>query len=99
MVLSAKAKHQLATEGFYLEEDMPGIPGPEKDWYHNPRTGQEFPNLPIDPYSVRLYGGKGWRRGPASDELRLAWQGTVAQQLDKKITDAAGVHESQLRLL
>ncbi len=99
MALSAKGKRELATKGFYLEEDMPGIPGPEKDWYHNPKTGQEFRNLPVDAYSLRLYRGKGWRRGPASDELRLAWKETVEQRLDKKITDAAGVDENQLRLL
>ena len=55
--------------------------GPSNISYYDPQTGQEFPGLPRDPWSLELYmrGGKHGNRpkllpGRAPAELRAKWQ-------------------------
>ena len=54
---------------------LPGT-GPQSTTWHDPRTGQEFPNLPVDPWSFWRYRRRGWLMGPASPELRTRWEQT-----------------------
>jgi len=42
-------------EGATIVKDKRLPSGPSKGVYHNPRTGQEFPNLPTDPFSIEHY--------------------------------------------
>ena len=41
--------------------------------YYNPRTGQEFPRLPMDSYSLANYINRGLMPGRAPAELREQW--------------------------
>lgn len=42
-------------------------------YWHNPKTGQEFSRLPVDPYGLANNFNKGLRPGRASEELREKW--------------------------
>jgi len=51
-------------------EPVPGSSGPPTSYYHNPRTGQEFPGLPLDGWSLMRYMRRGLLPGRAPKELR-----------------------------
>ena len=52
-------------------EPLPGAGGPPKATYHDPKTGQEFPGLPVDSYSIWNYTvRRGLAFGPAPAELK-----------------------------
>lgn len=82
--ITAYEQAQLAKQD-YLIRPLAGAQGADKSTYHNPITGQEFENLPVDPRSLQLYTRvKGWRLGPASDELRAKW---AAGEAERKAAD------------
>ena len=48
--------------------------------FHNPKTGQEFVDLPIDPYHLSRYIQRGLVMGPASPELKAKWEAGEAER-------------------
>lgn len=54
-------------------EPVKGSHGPPVSYYHNPETGQEFPGLPLDAWSLMRYISRGLRPGRAPVELRAMW--------------------------
>ena len=42
--------------------------------WHDPETGQEFPHLPSDAPNACNYMIRGYRMGPAPDEMRKVWE-------------------------
>lgn len=67
--LTEAEKRRLKTEGSLIRE-IEDASGPETSTYHNIETGQEFYNLPTDPWSMERYYKRGWRLGPAPKALR-----------------------------
>ena len=65
----------------YLIRPLLGANGVQRSTYHDPITGQEFENLPIDPRSYQGYTvGSGWRLGPAPEELKAKWAAGEAER-------------------
>ncbi len=59
---------------------LDGSTGAESAAYHNPKTGQEFPNLPLDPRALTRYLRRGLMLGPAPAELRAKWESTASER-------------------
>lgn len=49
-------------------------------YWHNPKTGQEFPRLPTDPYGLANNFMKGLMPGRAPEELREKWTAGEAKR-------------------
>jgi hypothetical protein len=59
---------------------LAGSTGAESAAYHNPKTGQEFPNLPLDPRALTRYLRRGLMLGPAPAELKAKWESASAER-------------------
>ncbi|KKN07492.1 hypothetical protein LCGC14_1066310 [marine sediment metagenome] len=73
-----------------LIQPLDGADGAESAAYHNPKTGQEFPNLPMDPRALTRYLRRGLMLGPASPELKAKW---LAASAERAAADDAMVAE------
>ena len=73
------------------------IEGPSQPFmtWHNPETGQEFPRLPSDAPNAANYMIRGFRMGPAPQELKDKWKASEVNRIAehdkrlKKIKDTA----------
>ena len=73
----------LKKSGGTFVEPLDDAPGPTTMTYHDPETGQEFPNLPMDPWSLETYMKRhGWMLGEASPALRAQWEETQENLVD-----------------
>ncbi len=54
-------------------KEIGGSVQPFMTW-HDPETGQEFPRLPADAPNACNYMIRGFRMGPAPDDLREKWE-------------------------
>jgi len=69
------------------------LPGAKRNGtatFHNPVTGKEIFNQPIDPYHLMRRLRQGWQLGPSSPELKEKWI-TRAEEL--RVTEEARVAE------
>ncbi|KKM93225.1 hypothetical protein LCGC14_1210560 [marine sediment metagenome] len=71
--LTAQEKVELQQAGS-LMRPLEGASGVQSAIFHNPKTGQEFVNLPVDPYHLGRHLRRGLVMGPASPELREKWE-------------------------
>ena len=69
--VTEKEKAELKRKGSLVRVDYETQ---EFDVWHDPKTGQEFPRLPSDSFSIRKYMRKGFVIGSASEELRKKWE-------------------------
>lgn len=74
--LTERQKLDMQSKGWTEPEELPGLSGPAKSVYHNPKTGQEFKALPVDPYSIVHYRQRGFVLGPAPSELKAKFEAT-----------------------
>lgn len=82
MVKASDVRKAVAEGGSYSEL-LPGAQGPPTSTYHDPRTGQEFPGLPVDPWSLEVYMKRHrWLPGPAPAALRAEWEKTKLTLVD-----------------
>ena len=81
-----KEKRELAMRGYSEPVLLPGAEGPPKITYHNPKTGQEFPDLPADSYNLMHYIGRGLTVGPPSAELKAKWDAREVVEVASTIT-------------
>ena len=73
-------KAELASAGSLIRP-LAGADGAVSTSFHNPKTGQEFINLPIDPYHLGRHLQRGLVMGPPSPELQAKWEaGEVERQ-------------------
>ena len=80
--LTAQEKAELQQAGS-LMRPLEGASGVQSAVFHNPKTGQEFVNLPVDPYHLGRHLRRGLMMGPASLELREKWEaGEADRQAD-----------------
>lgn len=73
ITLTPEEKAQLKREDSLILP-LAGADGAESAQFHNPKTGQEFVNLPIDPYHLGRHLRRGLVMGTASPELRAKWE-------------------------
>ncbi len=69
---------------------LPGANGSESGTFHNPVTGKEIFNQPIDAYHLTRRLRQGWQMGPASAELKAK---CVIRDAELKIEDDKRVAE------
>ncbi len=84
-------KRRMAMKGYSFDEENPYIPGaegPVKTTYHNPKTGQEFKNLPADSYNLVHYLSRGLQIGPAPVILKEVWENREAREPNATVTGA-----------
>lgn len=75
-------RQNLKKKGFHVEP-LADAAGPLTSTYHDPKTGQEFYRLPIDPWSLERYMKvHGWNPGPAPEELKAKWEELQANLKD-----------------
>ena len=79
ITLTPKEEAQLKREDSLILP-LAGADGAESAQFHNPKTGQEFVNLPIDPYHLGRHLRRGLMMGPASPELREKWEAGEADR-------------------
>ena len=79
IALTPEEKAQLKREDSLILP-LAGADGAESAQFHNPKTGQEFVNLPIDPYHLGRHLRRGLMMGPASPELREKWEAGEADR-------------------
>ena len=60
---------------------LPGANATVSGTFHNPVTGQELLNQPIDPYHLPRRLRRGWRMGPAPAELKAKWEAGAEERL------------------
>ena len=72
-------KAELASAGSLIRP-LAGADGAVSTSFHNPKTGQEFVNLPVDPRALGRYLNRGWQTGPATDEMRQKWADGEAER-------------------
>ncbi len=77
--LTPQEKTRLKQEDSLIRP-LDGADGAESAAYHNPQTGQEFPNLPVDPRALMRYLRRGLMLGSASPELKAKWLATAAER-------------------
>ena len=70
--LTAAQKRALQRSNSLILENE-GVEKQAFTCYHDPRTGQEFPRLPMDSYSLANYINRGLMPGRAPAELREGW--------------------------
>ena len=63
---------------------LPGSTGSESGTFHNPVTGQEIINQPLDAFHRSRRQRQGWQTGPASPELKQKW---VIREEELRIED------------
>ena len=63
-----------------LVRPLAGADGAASTYFHNPKTGQEFVNLPIDPYHLGRHLQRGLVMGPAPAELKAKWEAGEAER-------------------
>ena len=85
IVLTPQERAELESGGSLLRP-LVGAEGAASTQFHNPKTGQEFINLPIDPYHLGRHLRRGLVMGPASPELRAKWD---AGEAERTATDDA----------
>ncbi|KKK73751.1 hypothetical protein LCGC14_2890660 [marine sediment metagenome] len=79
ITVTDQEKAELAAAGT-LVRPLAGADGAVSTVFHNPKTGQEFVNLPIDPYHLGRHLRRGLVMGPASPELREKWEAGEAER-------------------
>ena len=79
ITVTAQEKAELKAAGSLLRP-LAGAEGAASMPFHNPQTGQEFENLPIDPYHLGRHLRRGLIMGPASPELRAKWETGKAER-------------------
>jgi hypothetical protein len=72
ITVTPQEKAELAASGSLIRP-LAGAEGAPSSCFHNPKTGQEFIGLPIDPYHLGRHLQRGLIMGPASPELREKW--------------------------
>ena len=72
-------KAELASAGSLIRP-LAGADGAASTYFHNPKTGQEFVNLPIDPYHLSRHLQRGLVMGPAPAELKAKWEAGEAER-------------------
>ena len=82
MPLTAEEKRDIEKQG-YTDRNLPQ--GPDKATYHNPKTGQEFYNMPVDEHNAKMFRRKGWVLGSASPKLRKKWKETPKRVLQETV--------------
>ena len=85
IVLTPQERAELESGGSLLRP-LVGAEGAASTQFHNPKTGQEFINLPIDPYHLGRHLRRGLVMGPASPELKEKWE---AGEAERTATDDA----------
>ena len=91
--LTPEEKAQLKLENSLILP-LEGSDGAASTKFHNPKTGQEFINLPIDPYHLGRHLRRGLVMGPASPELKEKWEAGEAERQTKNDTLMAEHMES-----
>jgi len=69
------------------------LPGAKRNGtatFHNPVTGKEIFNQPIDPYHLMRRLRQGWQLGPSSPELKEKW---IIREAELKVEDDRMVAE------
>ncbi len=79
ITLTAEEKAELAVAGSLILP-LAGADGAPSTVFHNPKTGQEFINLPIDPYHLGRHLRRGLVMGPPSPELQAKWEAGEAER-------------------
>ncbi len=79
ITVTDQEKAELASAGT-LVRPLAGADGAVSTVFHNPKTGQEFVNLPLDPYHLGRHLRRGLVMGPASPELRAKWEAGEAER-------------------
>ena len=79
IALTDAEKAELASAGSLIRP-LAGADGAVSTSFHNPKTGQEFVNLPVDPRALGRYLNRGWQTGPATDEMRQKWADGEAER-------------------
>jgi hypothetical protein len=92
--LTAKQKMDMQGKGWTDPEELPGLNGPAKAVYHNPKTGQEFKALPVDPYSIVHYRQRGFVLGHAPSELKAKFDATPKVVDPRTVSDRSGIGET-----
>jgi len=72
ITLTPEEKAEVKREAFLIRE-LPGASGVPSGTFHNPVTGKEIHNQPIDSYHLMRRLRQGWQLGPASPELKEKW--------------------------
>ena len=81
--LTAEEERQLR-ENEYVIIPLRGADGADRQTYHDPSTGQEFPNQPTDPRAMEGYiKGRGWQFGPAPAALKAKWDAGEEQRTNE----------------
>ena len=87
--LTAEQKRELeANNSLILPQE--GAVGQGRGTYHNPVTGKELRNSPMDNWHMWLRLRQGWKLGPASSELREKW---AIREQELRVAEEARVAE------
>ncbi len=79
ITVTDQEKAELQAAGSLIRP-LAGADGAPSTVFHNPKTGQVFINLPIDPYHLGRHLQRGLVMGPASPELRAKWEAGEAER-------------------
>ncbi len=79
ITVTDQEKAELQAAGSLIRP-LAGADGAPSTAFHNPKTGQEFINLPIDPYHLGRHLQRGLVMGPPSPELRAKWEAGEAER-------------------
>jgi hypothetical protein len=96
--LTSEEKEQAEKNGGSLIRPLPGANGAKSGTFHNPVTGQEIVNQPIDTYHLTRRLQQGWQMGPASAELKEKWvirEAELRAEDDKRVEDYLKSNEHQ----
>jgi hypothetical protein len=80
---------------------LPGSTGSESGTFHNPVTGQEIVNQPIDAYHLTRRLRQGWQMGQASPELKEKWvirEAELQEEDDQRVAKYLASEEHQASL-
>ena len=87
--LTAEQKRELEANNSLILP-LEGAVRSGRGTYHNPVTGMELRNSPMDNWHMWLRLRQGWKLGPASPELRAKW---AAGEENRRKADDAMVEE------
>ncbi len=76
----------------------PGAKRNGKGTFHNPVTGKEVHNQPMDPYHLMRRLRQGWQIGPASPELKEKWpirEAELKAEDDAMVAEYVASHEHE----
>lgn len=79
ITVTPEEKAELKSAGSLLRP-LAGAEGAASMTFHNPKTGQEFFGLPIDPYHLGRHLRRGLVMGPAYPELKAKWEAGEAER-------------------